>query len=88
MLSHMKRTTLVIPSSLYLQLKQRAATEGRTLSDVVEQALRLGLETLASPRRSRVTLPSYDLGPFLLDPASRATWSEALERAEGPEEAR
>jgi len=70
MLSHMKRTTLLLDASLYAALKQRAAAEGRTLTETVEKALRLGLQTAAA-RRPRVVLPSYDLGPFLVDPADR-----------------
>jgi hypothetical protein len=69
MLPHMKRTTLILDAALYAELKRRAAAEGRTLTDVVERALRLGLETHAAGRRARVALPSYDLGPFLADPS-------------------
>ncbi len=80
MLSHMKRTTLVMDSALYARLKRRAADDGRTLSDVVEQALRLGLEVLASGRRGRVSLPSYELGPFLVDPARRESFGAIVAR--------
>ena len=73
MLSHMKRTTLLLDAALYADLKRRAAAEGRTLTDVVEHALRLGIHAEASIRRGRLRLPSYDLGPFLVDPADRAT---------------
>jgi hypothetical protein len=73
MLRHMKRTTLILDPGLYAQLRRRAADEGRTLTDVVERALRLGLRALASGRRTRVTLPSFDLGPFLVDPSQRET---------------
>ena len=69
MLSHMKRTTLILDPSLYADLKRRAAREGRTLTDVVEHALRLGLGAALPGRRTRVTLPSYDMGPYLLDPS-------------------
>jgi hypothetical protein len=86
MLSHMKRTTLVLDNALYARLKKRAAEEGRTLSEVVERALRLGLEELASRRRGRVALPSYELGPFLVDPARRETFGEVVSRP-GTEEA-
>jgi hypothetical protein len=72
MLSHMKRTTLILDASLYAQLKRRAAAEGRTLTDVVEHALRTGMLTETGARRRRMRLPSYDLGPFLVDPADRA----------------
>jgi len=71
MLSHMKRTTLILDDALYAVLKRRAAAEGRTLTDVVERTLRLGLQALAGGRRGRVRLPSYDLGPFLTEPSDR-----------------
>jgi len=74
MLSHMKRTTLVLDPALYADLKRRAAVEGRTLTDVVEAALRAGLSAGPGGRRARVSLPSYDLGPFLLDPRDRRRW--------------
>ena len=69
MLWHMTRTTLVLDSRLYALLKRRAIAEGRTLTDVVERTLRAGLAAPARAPRARVVLPSYDLGPFLVDPA-------------------
>jgi hypothetical protein len=77
----MKRTTLILEASLYGELKRRAASEGRTLTEVVEQALRRGLHAVSAARRARVTLPSYDLGPFLLDPAERQPLDEPGEAA-------
>ena len=77
MLLHMKRTTLILDPALYAELKRRAAAEGRTLADTVERLLRLGLQAEGSGRRGRLRLPSYDLGPFLVDPAG----------GEGPETA-
>jgi hypothetical protein len=65
----MKRTTLLLDLGLYSELKRRAADQGRTLTDIVEQALRLGLAAAGARRRGRVALPSYDLGPFLVPPA-------------------
>jgi hypothetical protein len=79
MLSHMKRTTLIIDPALYAAIKRRAAAEGRTLTDVVERALRAGLR--AGERRARIELPSYDLGPFLADPSARATGETRARRA-------
>jgi hypothetical protein len=67
----MKRTTIVLEPSLHAELRRRAAAEGRTFTDVLERMLRLGLEGAHTARRSRVRLPSYDLGPFLADPAER-----------------
>jgi plasmid stability protein len=73
MYKHMKRTTLILDDGLHTALRQRAAAEGRTLTDVVGRALRLGLDAGATARRTRVRLPSYDMGPFLADPARRDT---------------
>ena len=79
MLTHMKRTTLVLDPALYAELKRRAADEQRTLTDVVEAALRLGLRQ-SRVRAARRVIPSYDLGPYFEDPAGRA----AAERREFP----
>ena len=83
MLSHMKRTTLLLTPALYAELKKVAAAEGRTLTDVVERALRAGLRSLEATRRRRVALPSYDLGPFLVEPGDRASLNRSIGRAEG-----
>ena len=69
--THMKRTTLQLDAALHAELRRRAAAEGRTLTEVVERTLRLGLEAHAPSRRTRVRLSSFDLGPFLSDPALR-----------------
>lgn len=69
MLMHMKRTTLQIDPSILTELRKLAASEGRTLTEVIERTLRAGLASAGSTRRTRVSLPSYDLGPFLADPA-------------------
>ena len=70
MTMHMKRTTLILDAALLAELRARAAREGRTLTEIVERTLRAGLA--APARRKRVTLPSYDLGPFLAaDDATR-----------------
>jgi hypothetical protein len=65
----MKRTTLQLDPALLAELRRRAAGEGRTLTELVERTLRAGLATPRDGRRAHVTLPSYDLGPFLMDPA-------------------
>lgn len=83
MLSHMKRTTLILDDALYAELKRHAAHEGRTLTDVVERALRAGLRAGEAPRRTPVALPSYDLGPFLEDPGHRGLGPESEPDAPG-----
>ena len=59
---------MVLDPALYAELRRRAAAEGRTLTETIERVLRLGLEGASAPRRHRVALPSYDLGPFLVEP--------------------
>lgn len=83
MLLHMKRTTMVLDPTLFAQLKRRAADEGRTLTEIVERLLRLGLQAASGARRTRVQLPSYDLGPFLIDPADRAALGAPPSEARG-----
>ena len=83
MLSHMKRTTLLLDEALYAELRSRAAAEGRTLTETVERALRHGLQGPAAARRPRIQLPSYDLGPFLGDPSDREAPGGAAGRSEG-----
>ncbi len=67
----MKRTTLLLDPALYGELKRRAVAEGRTLTEVIEHHLRLGIQAASALRRGRIRLPSYDLGPFLVDPSDR-----------------
>ena len=89
MLLHMKRTTLLLNDALYAELKRMAASERRTLTEVVERTLRLGLSGLqAAPRRKRLALPSYDLGPFLASPADRPGLGRVIGRIEGRREDR
>jgi hypothetical protein len=73
MLPHMKRTTLVLDTALYRELKRCAADEGRTLAEVVERTLRAGMRAPAAHRHPRREVPSYDLGPFLVDPSRRGS---------------
>jgi hypothetical protein len=82
MLMHMKRTTLILDAALYADLRRRALSEGRTLTEIVERTLRAGLQPTMG-RRPRVTLPSYDLGPFLVDPSHRGERGRTFERTEG-----
>lgn len=73
MFSHMnRRTTLILDAALHADLKSRASREGRTLTEVVERALREGMAPRGKARRPRLKLPSYDLGPFLIDVGDRS----------------
>ena len=77
MVSHMK-TTLNIDDSVMAQLKREAARQGRTMSELVETALRL----LFQSRRSRVDpppLPTFKSGGSLVDVADREALYQAME---------
>lgn len=51
------RTTLNLPDELYRAVKVRAATDGRTVTSVVEEALRTLLEELVTPPARFVLRP-------------------------------
>lgn len=77
MVFHMK-TTLIIEDAVFRRLKQEAARQGRTISELVEAALRIFLD-----RRPRVTavppLPSFDGGGALVDVSNRDALYKAME---------
>lgn len=52
------RTTVNLDDELLRRAKERAARQGRTLSEVVSDALRVLLAEQAGPRRE-VTLPTF-----------------------------
>jgi hypothetical protein len=57
---HMK-TTLIIPDHLMREIRRRAAERGETLSEVVAEALRRGLDEPRAPA-SLPPLPSHRMG--------------------------
>lgn len=70
------KTTLNIDDQVMTRLKEEAATQGRTMSELVETALR---RLLASPpdRQTLPPLPTFRGGRELVDVADR----DALQRA-------
>ena len=77
MVSHMK-TTLNIDDTVMAQLKREAARQGRTMSELVETALRL----LFRSRRGRAELPplpAFRSGGHLVDVADRDALYHAME---------
>ena len=77
MVSHMK-TTLNIDAGVMTKLKREAARQGRTMSELVETALRL----LLQPPRRRETLPpppSFRSGGAQVDIADREALYQAME---------
>jgi len=77
MVNHMK-TTLNIDQTVMARLRREAAQQGRTMSDLVETALR----QLFREQRSRPelpSLPSFRSGGHLVDIADREALYRAME---------
>ena len=72
---HMK-TTLVIDDMVMTRLRECAAREGRTISELVESALRLLLDRSSPQEPSSTSLPRFRGGATHVDVANR----EALYR--------
>lgn len=77
MVSHMK-TTLNIDDTVMARLKREAARQGRTMSELVESALRLLFKTQKA-RPELPSLPSFRSGGHLVDIADREALYQAME---------
>jgi Ribbon-helix-helix protein, copG family len=72
------KTTLNIDDTVMAELKREAARQGRTMSELVETALRLLLRS----QRKRTTLPplpTFDSGGMRVDIADRNALYDAME---------
>ena len=76
MFFHMK-TTLILPDNLVRDLKRRAADRAITLSEVVAEALRLGLEK--QPVSEMQPMPVYRMGAAKVDVSDREALYQAME---------
>jgi Ribbon-helix-helix protein, copG family len=77
MVIHMK-TTLNIDDKVMTDLKREAARQGRTMSELVETALRLLLQS--QRRRTKIKpLPTFHGGGELVDIADRNALYDAME---------
>jgi hypothetical protein len=72
------KTTLNIDDAVMAQLKREAARQGRTMSELVETALRL-LFQAQRRRRPVPPLPSFKSGGYLVDIADRDALYQAME---------
>ena len=68
MLFHMK-TTLIIPDPVFRDLKKRAVDRNTTISELATEYLRQGLRQ--PQKRKPFRLPSFKMGPPLIDIANR-----------------
>lgn len=78
MVSPMK-TTLVIDDTVLKRLRREAARQGRTISELVEAALRQFLAQ-RPPRGVFPELPTFDSGGAYVDVADRHAVYQAMER--------
>ena len=72
------KTTLNIDDSVIAELKREAARQGRTMSELVESALRLLLRAQRK-REKIVALPTFRSGGTLVDIADRDALYHAME---------
>ncbi len=78
MVPHMK-TTLNIDDTVMAQLKREAARQGRTMSDLVETALRLLFRSQKKREDHPPPLPTFRSGGTLVDVADRDALYQAME---------
>ena len=72
------KTTLYIDNKLMAQLKREAAKQGRTISELVETALRLLFQN-SKAQQPLSPLPSFKSGGYLVDIADREALYQAME---------
>jgi len=74
----MAKTTLNIPDPLFRELKRRAISRGETMSNLVAEYIRRGLEQ--KPKAEKLPpLPTYDGGAFLVDVSDREALFDVLD---------
>jgi hypothetical protein len=72
------KTTLEIPEGVMRELKAKAARDGKTMSELVEAALRTFLDE--RPERTALPpMPTFRSGGFLMNIDSRAEYLDALD---------
>jgi len=77
------RTTVRIDDALYRRVKERAAREGRTVASVLEDAVRLGIDTGDGVQPADFTVPTGGSGGLVpgVDIGSNAAIRELLDEA-------
>jgi plasmid stability protein len=56
----MKRTTLTIDDDLFVQLKKRAASQGKSMASLVNDLLRQAISIQSRPQPFRLELDGWD----------------------------
>jgi hypothetical protein len=75
------KTTLIIDDDVMTRLKAEAVRQGRTISELVEAAIRSFLEPKRREKKLK-PLPSFDMGEPLVDISDREALYEILDRDE------
>jgi hypothetical protein len=70
MVFHMRKTTLVIPDPLFRELKKRSVELGETMSNLVTEFIRRGLNEERAPE-DPPPLPAFHMGKPLVDLSNR-----------------
>jgi ribbon-helix-helix CopG family protein len=78
MVFHMK-TTLNIDDTVMNRLRREAARQGKTMSELVEAALRLLFHTRRKSKRKLKPLPTFRSGGHLVDIADRDALYDVME---------
>ncbi|MCV7154328.1 ribbon-helix-helix domain-containing protein [Mycolicibacterium pyrenivorans] len=75
------RTTIRIDDALYREVKQRAASSGRTVAAVLEDAVRRGLNPTDGDARERLTVHPTGAGGLMpgVDLSSNAALAEVMD---------
>ncbi len=77
------KTTLNITDPVFAQLKREAARQGRTMGELVEAGLRLLFTSTSSKKRAALPpIPSFDMGPALVDISDREALYRVMEEEE------
>lgn len=78
MVCHMK-TTLNIDDTVMLRLKKESVRQGRTMSDLMESALRLFFRSTTQKKPKLRPLPRFHGGAHLVDIADRNALYDVME---------
>lgn len=76
------KTTLNIADPVFAQLKREAARRGRTMGELVEAGLRLLFQAPKKKRAALPPIPSFDMGPALVDVSDREALLRVMEEDE------
>lgn len=77
------KTTLNIDDAVMAQLKREALRQGRTMSELVETALR-GFFQTRKAKESLPPLPVFESGGHLVDVSNREALYQAMEAGDAP----